>query len=61
MKFMSHRNTQSSVGVLSPVFVGNDAPLHLLVVLPNANSQPGAQLPVVEGVYHSEDFPLVKA
>lgn len=45
----------------SPVFVGDYAPLHLLVVLADANSQPGAQLAVVEGVHHTEHLALVKA
>lgn len=45
----------------SPVFVGDDAPLHLLVILADADRQPGAQLPVVEGVHHPEHLPLVKA
>lgn len=45
----------------SPVFVGDNAPLHLLVVLANANSQPGAQLAVVESVHHTEHLALVKA
>lgn len=45
----------------SPVFVGDDAPLHLLVILANANSQPGAQFAIVEGVHHSEHLALVKA
>lgn len=44
-----------------PVFVGDDAPLNLLVVLANANSQPGAQLAVIQGVHHAEDLPLVEA
>lgn len=47
--------------MLSPVFVGDDAPLHLLMVLANANSQPGAQFAVVEGVHHTEHLALVKA
>lgn len=50
-----------SVRMLSPVFVGDDAPLHLLVVLADANSQPGAQLAIVEGVHHAEHLTLVKA
>lgn len=45
----------------SPVLVGNDAPLHLLVVLPDADSQPGAQLAIVEGVHHTEHLALVEA
>lgn len=45
----------------SPVFVGDDAPFYLLVVLADANSQPGAQLAIVEGVHHTENLPLVKA
>lgn len=44
-----------------PVFVGDDAPLNLLVVLANANSQPGAQLAVIQGVHHAENLPLVEA
>lgn len=44
-----------------PVFVGDNAPLHFLVVLANANSQPGPQLAVVERVDHTEHLPLVKA
>lgn len=51
----------TSVRKLSPVFVGDDAPLHLLVVLANANSKPGAQLAVVQGVHHTEHLALVKA
>lgn len=46
---------------MSPVLVGNDAPLHLLVVLPDADGQPGAQLAVVEGVHHTEHLALVEA
>ena len=45
----------------SPVFIGDDAPLHLLVVLANANGQPGAQLAIIEGVHHTEHLALVKA
>lgn len=44
-----------------PVFVGDDAPFNLLVVLANANGQPGAQLAIIQGVHHAEDLPLVKA
>lgn len=44
-----------------PVFVGDDAPFHLLVVLADANGQPGAQLAVIEGVHHAEHLPLVEA
>lgn len=36
-----------SVRMWSPVFVGDDAPLHLLVILADANSQPGTQLAIV--------------
>lgn len=43
-----------------PVFVGNDASLHLLVVLANTNGQPGAQLSIVEGVHDAEHLALVK-
>lgn len=45
----------------APVFVGNDSSLHLLVVLANADGEPGAQLAVVEGVHHAEDLALVEA
>lgn len=51
----------TSITLLSPVFVGDDTPLHLLVVLADANSQPGAKLAVVEGVHNTEHLPLVKA
>lgn len=44
-----------------PVLVGDDAPFHLLVVLADANGQPGAQLAVVQGVHHTENLPLVEA
>lgn len=44
-----------------PVFVGDDAPFHLLVVLANANSQPGAQLAIIQGVHHAENLALVEA
>lgn len=44
-----------------PVFVGDDAPFDLLVVLADANSQPGAQLAVVQGVHHTENLALVEA
>lgn len=47
--------------LLSPVFVGDDASLHLLVVLADADGEPGAQLAVVEGVHHAEDLALVEA
>lgn len=45
----------------SPVLVGNDAALHLLVVLPDADCQPGAQLAIVEGVHHAKHLALVEA
>lgn len=46
---------------MSPVFVGDNAPLHFLVVLANADSQPGSQLAIVERVDHTEYLALVKA
>lgn len=45
----------------SPVLVGDYAPLHFLMVLSDANGQPGAELAVVEGVHHAEHLALVKA
>lgn len=45
---------------LSPVFVGDDASLHLLVVLADANSKPGAQLAIIQGVHHTEHLAFVK-
>ena len=50
----------TSVWTPLPVFVGDDPPLHLLVVLSDANSKPGAQLPVVEGVHHTKHLSLVE-
>ena len=50
-----------SLSVPSPVLVGDYASLNLLVVLANANSQPGAKLAIVEGVHHTEHLALVKA
>lgn len=44
-----------------PVFVGDDAPFNFLVVLADANGQPGAQLAVVQGVHHTENLPFVEA
>lgn len=31
------------------------------MVLADANSQPGAQLAVIQGVHHTENLPLIKA
>lgn len=45
----------------SPVLVGDYAPLHFLMVLSDANGQPGAKLAIVEGVHHAENLALVKA
>lgn len=47
--------------LILPVFVGNDASLHLLVVLADANGEPGAQFAVVEGVHHAKHLALVEA
>lgn len=44
-----------------PILVGDDAPLHLLVVLANADGEPGAQFAIVKGVNHSKDLALVEA
>lgn len=45
----------------SPVLVGDDASLHLLVVLANADGEPGAQLAIVEGVHDTKHLALIKA
>lgn len=45
----------------SPVLVGDNASLHFLVVLPDADGQPGAQFAIVESVHHSEHLSFIKA
>lgn len=57
----SPRSGAVAVKTHLPVFVGDDAPFNLLVVLADANSQPGAQLAVIQGVHHTENLPLIKA
>lgn len=44
-----------------PILVGDDAPLHLLVVFANADGEPGAQFAIVKGVNHSKDLALIEA
>lgn len=44
-----------------PILVGDDSPLHLLVVLADANGEPRTQFAIVKGVNHSKDLTLVEA
>lgn len=46
--------------MLSPVFVGDDAPLHLLVVFADTDGEPRTQLAIVERVHHAKNLALVE-
>lgn len=48
------------LGSVLPVLIGDDASLHLLVILANPDSEPGAQLSIVQRVHNPEHLSFVK-
>lgn len=55
-----HRYLLGCSQTVLPVLIGDDASFHFLVILANANSEPGAQFSIVQGIHDPEHLAFIE-